>query len=250
MKKGDNAIVAALYSASVFHTKLKQVKGEVTITEETNYPFDQNVRFRIGLAKKANFALILRIPAWCDSASLMINGKPSGIVCNAGTFAELGRTFSNGDLVELVLPMTVKPVYLPENGIAFERGPLVYALPVTAKTTIKDTKVDAGVTFSSTFKTPLSEWNVAPVENAVVTVEQTRDFSAPWNPETTPVKLSLEAVTIKNWSLYRETYTPQLPDVLDKGKVQKITLVPLGSTELRLTIFPDLLKTHDQTVTK
>ncbi|MET1056921.1 MAG: beta-L-arabinofuranosidase domain-containing protein [Pedobacter sp.] len=250
MKKGDNAIVAALYSASVFHTKLKQVKGEVSITEETNYPFDQNVRFRVGLAKKADFALILRIPAWCDSAKLMINGKPSGLACNAGTFVELGRTYSNGDLVELVLPMSVKPVYLPENGIAFERGPLVYALPVRAKTTIKDTKVDAGVTFSSTFKTPVSEWNVAPVENAVVTVEQTKDFSAPWNPETTPVKLSLDAVTIRNWSLYRETYTPQLPSVLDKGKVQKITLVPLGTTELRLTIFPDLLRTYNQAATK
>lgn len=246
MKSGNTGIVAALYSPSVYHTKLQGVKGEVTINEETNYPFDQNVRFRVGLDKKANFTLSFRIPSWCDNAKLLINGKHSDIKCDAGTFAKMDRLFNNGDVVELILPMEVKPVYLPENGIAYERGPLVYSLSIDAKTTIKDSKTDKNIVFSSTFKTPVSAWNVAPVEKSQVEVVQTADFSDPWNPATTPVKLTLDAVTIKNWSLYRDTYTPQLPNILDLGKVQKITLVPLGATELRLTVFPDLLKRYDQ----
>lgn len=249
MKSGDNGIVASLYSPSEYKTKLSGVKGEVSIKEETNYPFDQNVRFRIGLQKKSNFSFSFRIPAWCDSAQLVVNGKPSGIKCEAGTFVKLERLFSNNDEVELVLPMSVKPVYLPENGIAFERGPLVYSLSIDAKTTVKDSKVDNNVVFSSTFKTPVSSWNLAPVQNATVQVLTGTDFSDPWNPATTPIKLSMDAVTVNNWSLYRETYTPQLPNVLDLGKTQKITLVPLGATELRLTIFPDLLKRYDQKVT-
>ncbi|TDQ08093.1 beta-L-arabinofuranosidase (glycosyl hydrolase family 127) [Pedobacter metabolipauper] len=250
MKSGDTGIVAALYSASVYNTKLKGVKGEVTIKEETNYPFDQNVRFRIALDKKANFTLSFRIPSWCDSAKVLINGKPSDLKCDAGTFAKLDRLFNNGDVIDLLLPMTVKPVYLPENGIAFERGPLVYSLSIDAKTEIKGSKTNENVVFNSTFKTPVSAWNLAPLGKSNVEVVQTSDFSDPWNPDTTPVKLTLDAVAIKNWSLYRETYTPQLPSVIDLGKEQKMTLVPMGTTELRLTVFPDLLKRYDQNAIK
>ncbi|MES2456473.1 MAG: beta-L-arabinofuranosidase domain-containing protein [Bacteroidota bacterium] len=250
MKNGNDGIVAALYSPSVFRAKLAGTKTEVTINEETNYPFDQNVRFRVGLRKKANFSFSFRIPAWCDSAEVLVNGKPSSIKCVAGTFVKLERLFSNGDVIDLLLPMTVKPVYLPENGIAYERGPLVYALSIDAKTVIKGSKTDGGVVFSSTFKTPESSWNFAPLENKAVEILSTNDFSDPWNPETTPVKLALDAVTVKNWSLYRETYTPQLPSIIDRGKVERLTLVPLGTTELRLTIFPDLLKSYDSQTTK
>lgn len=246
MKKGEDGIVAALYSASVYRAKLKNVKGDVVVTEETNYPFDQNVRFKLALSKKSTFKMFFRIPAWCNGAMLSLNGKPLSVDCKPGTFATLNREFSNGDIVELILPMEVNQVFLPENGIAFERGPLVYALEIAAKTVVKDSKVDGGVTFSSTFKTPVSDWNFAPVENAEVKVLNFQDFSDPWNPEKTPVKLEVNAVSIKNWQLYRDTYTPQLPTLIEKGEFKRITLVPLGSTELRLTIFPDLLKRYDK----
>ncbi|WP_457271857.1 hypothetical protein [Pedobacter sp. UYEF25] len=77
-------------------------------------------------------------------------------------------------------------------------------------------------------------------------VLSSKDFSDPWNPKKTPVKLELNAVAITNWQLYRDTYTPQLPTLIEKGEEKQITLVPLGSTEWRITIFPDLLKRFDK----
>lgn len=190
--------------------------------------------------------MFFRIPAWCNDAKLVLNGKELKISCKAGTFVELDRTFAKGDIVDLILPMKVKSVFLPENGVAYERGPIVYSLAITAKTVVKDTKVDDGVTFNSTFKTPLSAWNYAIAKKQEVKVVKSKDFSDPWNPQKTPVKLELNAVALTNWKLYRNTYTPALPTLIEKGNVEQLTLVPLGSTELRITIFPDLLKRFDR----
>ncbi|RZJ81313.1 MAG: hypothetical protein EOO20_25265, partial [Chryseobacterium sp.] len=250
MKDKDNGIVAALYSSSVFRTKVEGVKGEVAIREQTNYPFDENINFKISLKQKANLTLSFRIPEWCKGARLSVNGKVLSTSCEAGTFAKIKQEFVDGDIIELLLPMKVREVYQPENGIAYQYGPLVYALPINAKTIVKSSKVENGVTFNSTLKTPGQSWNFAPIENAEVNVVKTADFSDPWNPEKSPIRLSLNAVEINNWKLYRETYTPQLPSILEMGHKKQITLVPLGSTELRLSIFPDILKRYTDGVKK
>lgn len=246
MTKGKDGIVAALYTPSVFEPELASSKTKVRIEEETAYPFDNTISFKVNPSKETVFSLWLRIPEWCKNASVMINGKASGISCEAGTFVEVRRKFKSGDRVTLDLPMEVAPIALPRNGIAFKRGPLIYSLPIAAKTEIKDTREDGGVLFTSTYKTPAGLWNVAPIDNAGIRVKQSPDFSDPWNPESTPVKLVMEAVKIKNWQLYRNTYTPELPTILDLGEKCQITLVPLGTTDLRLTVFPDLQLRYDK----
>jgi hypothetical protein len=247
MTKGTNGIVASLYTPSVLHIVLPGSKLAVVVTEETEYPFSGKINFKVEPAKPAIFSLWLRIPAWCGNAVVRINGAVSDIRCEAGTYVEIKRKYVKGDRVSLDLPMQVKTVALPGNGIAFERGPLVYALAVGATSTVKDTRVMNGVKFMSTYKIANATWNFAPLDTAGITVVETNDYSDPWSNGKPPVRLEMQAVTIKNWSLYRDTYTPELPSIFDLGEKKKITLVPLGSTELRLTVFPDLEKRFDKT---
>lgn len=240
MKKGDNGIVAAMYAPSSFTTKLKGSKNEITIQEETNYPFEETIRFRMKMKRSTPFSFWLRIPQWCKGASITVNGQAADIVCKAGTFVEVQRKFSDGDIIELKLPMKAKSVSMPYDGIAFERGPLVFSLNVKAQEEITETREHDGIKFQSRILTPLSEWNYAPVDAENIEVVNSNDYSNLWNPETTPVRLKVKAVTVTNWQLYRDNFTPYMPSVIRKGEEKVIELVPVGTTVLRMTVFPDI----------
>ena len=240
MKKGDNGIVAAMYAPSSFTTKLKGSKNEITIQEETNYPFEETIRFRMKMKRSTPFSFWLRIPQWCKGASITVNGQAADIVCKAGTFVEVQRKFSDGDIIELKLPMKAKSVSMPYDGVAFERGPLVFSLNVKAQEEITETRELDGIKFQSRILTPLSEWNYAPVYKENIEVVNSNDYSNIWNPETTPVRLKVKAVTVTNWQLYRDNFTPYMPSVIRKGEEKVIELVPVGTTVLRMTVFPDI----------
>lgn len=240
MKKGDNGIVAAMYAPSSFTTKLKGSKNEITIQEETNYPFEETIRFRMKMKRSTPFSFWLRIPQWCKGASITVNGQAADIVCKAGTFVEVQRKFSDRDIIELKLPMKAKSVSMPYDGVAFERGPLVFSLNVKAQEEITETREHDGIKFQSRILTPLSEWNYAPVDAENIEVVNSNDYSNLWNPETTPVRLKVKAVTVTNWQLYRDNFTPYMPSVIRKGEEKVIELVPVGTTVLRMTVFPDI----------
>ncbi|MFS2723520.1 beta-L-arabinofuranosidase domain-containing protein [Bacteroides thetaiotaomicron] len=240
MKKGDNGIVAAMYAPSSFTTKLKGSKNEITIQEETNYPFEETIRFRMKMKRSTPFSFWLRIPQWCKGASITVNGQAADIVCKAGTFVEVQRKFSDGDIIELKLPMKAKSVSMPYDGVAFERGPLVFSLNVKAQEEITETREHDGIKFQSRILTPLSEWNYAPVDTENIEVVNSNDYSNLWNPETTPIRLKVKAVTVTNWQLYRDNFTPYMPSVIRKGEEKVIELVPVGTTVLRMTVFPDI----------
>ncbi len=242
MKKGDNGIVAALYAPSSYTTRLKGSKNEITIQEETNYPFEETIRFKMQMKRSTAFSFWLRIPQWCKEASITINGQATQIVCHAGTFAEVQRKFSNGDIIELKLPMKAKSVSMPYAGVAFERGPLVFSLNVKAKEEITETREHEGIKFQSRILTPLSEWNYAPVDTETIEVVNSNDYNDLWNPETTPVRLKVKAVTVRNWQLYRDNFTPYMPSVILKGEEKVLELVPVGTTALRMTVFPDITR--------
>lgn len=240
MKKGDNGIVAAMYAPSSFTTKLKGSKNEITIQEETNYPFEETIRFRMKMKRSTPFSFWLRIPQWCKGASITVNGQAADTVCKAGTFVEVQRKFSDGDIIELKLPMKAHSVSMPYDGVAFERGPLVFSLNVKAQEEITETREHDGIKFQSRILTPLSEWNYAPVDAENIEVVNSNDYSNLWNPETTPVRLKVKAVTVTNWQLYRDNFTPYMPSVIRKGEEKVIELVPVGTTVLRMTVFPDI----------
>ena len=132
-----NAVYCNLYGANTLATTLKET-GKIGLVQETEYPWEGAVKLTVTEApkpsKKKAFSLFLRVPDWCEKATLKVNGEPVQGTWKANTYAEVNRIWKKGDCVEWVMDMPVKLLEanpLAEeirNQVVVKRGPLVYCL--------------------------------------------------------------------------------------------------------------------------
>lgn len=99
-------------------------KTPVTIVETTDYPYSEEIRFAIDLSEPVLFPLRLRIPAWTSDVKVKINGQTQTLPSVRNGFISFKRAWRQGDLITLILAMSVTTSSWPENGVAVERGPL------------------------------------------------------------------------------------------------------------------------------
>jgi DUF1680 family protein len=238
----EGAVVAALYGPSVLTVEVGEQPQAVRITQLTDYPFGETVTLRIEAAAPVRFPLMLRIPGWCTTAELRVNSQRAQMRLDPGTFATLDRQFAPGDEVTLKLPMRVRVVPLPWDGIAVERGPLVFSYPVSSATTIRTLPAHSSPDFPAYEMCPDGCWQYAldlDVADAGRIAVITKPMAAnPWRLETTPVRLHLPAVRLRHWDL-EKGHTPVLPSPISSAQSEEVELVPMGATTLRLTVFPD-----------
>lgn len=102
--------------------------ASLSLTQETKYPFENTVQMRVSASQPTDYTLHVRIPSWAaPDPVLSVNGQRVSDV-KPGTFAALRRTWKDGDLIELELPMPLRlePVDANHsNLVALMRGPLV-----------------------------------------------------------------------------------------------------------------------------
>lgn len=101
----------------------------VTVSQRTEFPESEAVEVRVAPERPVEFTLRLRIPAWCRSPRLLLNGKPVAI--EAGTFAAIHRTWRRSDKVELSLPFAVRAVPVDDlnpQTAAVMHGPLMLSV--------------------------------------------------------------------------------------------------------------------------
>ena len=126
-------------------------KTAVKINQETNYPWDGNIKLKIETASTSKFALRLRVPGWAlhqpvpsqlysymdepgeNEIAIKINGEPiESIIANG--FVIIEQEWDKLTEIEIELPMKIRRVIADKrvndltNKVALERGPLVYAL--------------------------------------------------------------------------------------------------------------------------
>lgn len=131
------------------NTATIQVNGrEVSLEQQTNYPWNGDVTLKIKKNKAGTFRLMVRIPGWvrgqvvpsdlytyADNKQLayavQVNGEPVAGELHDGYFV-IERRWKNGDTVSLHLDMEPRVVtanrqVADDRGkLAVERGPLVY----------------------------------------------------------------------------------------------------------------------------
>ncbi|MEQ1645228.1 MAG: DUF6805 domain-containing protein, partial [Pyrinomonadaceae bacterium] len=120
-----NHLIVNLFIPSTLDWKERNAQFDLS----TAYPHAEEVRFSVTkIAKESEFAIAMRIPYWCETASLKVNGKAVKIV-NENGYATIRRKWKTGDKLALTLPMKprIEPTSDNPNMIALLHGPLVLA---------------------------------------------------------------------------------------------------------------------------
>ena len=94
----------------------------------TDYPYAGRVEMTLQPAGAQTFTLSLRIPAWADGASLLVNGRRETSPLEPGRFAAIRREWRPADRIELELPLRQRlegvDAEHPDT-VALSAGPLV-----------------------------------------------------------------------------------------------------------------------------
>ncbi len=107
--------------------------SDVKLNVTTNYPWDGKVRMTVLPGSTRAFGLALRQPGWGAITKLSVNKVSMKPNLKDG-FASIRRTWKQGDVVELEIPMPVRKVVSHPSVkdtagmFALKRGPLVYCL--------------------------------------------------------------------------------------------------------------------------
>lgn len=259
MATNDNGIAAVLYAASKAEIKVGNNQA-VQIRQQSNYPFEESLRFEIGTqGKPVNFPFYLRIPAWAKQAKVTVNGTSQKIEAGA-KYILINRTWKDGDKVELSLPMSIdlKTWTANKNSVSIQRGPLTYALKIKENYVKKDSKASA-IGDSKWQETadpskwpsyeilPASEWNYGLVQNQLQTLDQLKVVKRAWpkdafpfDADAVPISILVKAKRIDGWKIDENGLTGVLPlsPVESKGEIQEVELIPMGASRLRIAAFP------------
>lgn len=274
MGTGDNGLAVAAYGPNSVTAQVGDGK-EVTVSQETNYPFEETVRLTVNTQQDVSFPLYVRIPSWCENASVQVNGETvEG--AEAAEYLKINRNWKNGDMVSLTFPMEIQPVNMQNNSVSVTRGPLVYALAVEEdwaplKDSFKEQHFsgsyqlpewdynlgiwnasDYGAEYASSEIYADSDWNYAlQLDQAAFAdnfqmeenLEVLDQGGFTFSPENAPVKLTAKGRLVDDWEM-DATYAganagevPQSPVATD-GPEETLTLIPYAFARLRVALLP------------
>ena len=120
-----------LYVNLFIPSRLTWKEKKITLVQETRFPDEEQIRFRVEKSKKKAFSLKLRYPCWAKGASVSVNGKVQETNAQPGEYLTIHRKWKAGDEITLNMPMQVALEQIPdrENFYAFMYGPIVLASP-------------------------------------------------------------------------------------------------------------------------
>jgi hypothetical protein len=154
-KDGDG-IWTHLYMAGQAQMSVDGVA--VGLLQETSYPWDGNVKITVSVSGPSAFTLHLRIPAWAAGATAAVNGAGIGMGAASQGYLPITRTWQNGDVVQLTLPMAIRRVYCnpkaaaQQGRVAIARGPVVYCLESNDNSIpVHKIVIPAGATLSASY---------------------------------------------------------------------------------------------------
>ena len=261
MATPDNGVVAAMYGANNVNVTVGSGQN-IQIKEETNYPFEDQIKLTLSTTKKVKFPMYLRIPSWCKDASVKINGKDVKSNVSGGKYVKITRTWSDEDVIVLQFPMQieVKKWEKNSNSVSVSYGPLTYSLKIkenyikreSDKTAIFDSQWQKGADISkwpSWEVMPASDWNYSliideknPAKSFTIEKRAWPASNFPFTQGEVPFVIKAKARKISEWKLDKYKLVGELKYLsrTSNNPIEEVELIPMGAARLRISAFPRL----------
>jgi hypothetical protein len=260
MATPDNGLAAQLYFENEVHAKVGNGTA-ITLSQQTKYPFNDQVQFTLSTPKPVTFPLYLRIPAWCKHPALKINGKTITLAGNASGYIKISNNWKNGDKISLQLPMnlSIRKWERNKNSISVNYGPLTYSLLIKENYIKQDSKETAigdshwqesadPEKWPSFEIKPGSDWNYGLLlideKNPAGSFEVVKKVwpvnNDPFTNATAPIMIKARGKKITSWGIDQYGLAGILPQspVKTAEPATELTLVPMGGARLRISSFP------------
>ena len=236
------ATVAYAPSTARFHSH----GVAVSVALETDYPFREALKITVNPERPVRFPLLLRVPAWAEGATLKLAGQ-SAIRLKPGSFHRVERQWNGAVSLELQFPMSAQTSLRHNDGLAIERGPLVYSLsPGETWTRVNADKPHRELPHGDFEVRPATPWNYGLVvddKNAAASLrfEERPVGERPFSPEGAGMAAKVMGRRLPNWRLAHGWAAEFAPGLQESPEpLQELTLIPYGCTNIRVTEFPRL----------
>jgi len=246
----DGGLAATLYGPSAVRATVAENVG-VEVEVRTGYPFEEAITLVVKPEREVAFPLYLRIPGWCRSPEIEVNGERVVQGGTNGGFIKVARQWRANDQVVLRFPMSAKvqqgrespypqiPYFTtPDNRrIAKETGidspyacvhygPLLFSLPIPDESPNEE---KPGTRYQYAL-------DVSPAQagTEIAVVRHAMPGKWTWSLEA-PLQL---AVKVREFD-WRPTDLQPLPkEPVKGGRSVQVLLVPYGCTKFRVSMFP------------
>ena len=131
-----DSLFVNLFIASELNWREKGIK----VIQQTNFPDEEHTKLTINAKSPTRFKLLIRHPSWvlANDIKVMIGAETINLQSQPSTYITLDRTWKNGEVVTVLLPMhnTIEQMPNVPNYIAIMHGPILLG----AKTGTEDLK--------------------------------------------------------------------------------------------------------------
>ena len=259
MATNDNGLILSAYGPSRVDAVVGNGK-EVSITEETDYPFKGKVTLMIGTDKPVKFPIYLRIPGW-GQATVTYGDNIENAA--GGTTLRLFKKWNDGEKITIDFPLGLRFESRYNSSISVLRGPLYFSLRIDKEFKSTRTNYDNFSYLGSVDWeiSPKSSWNYGlidgrnnpgdgyiteenPVEKYPFADKGDMIWSADsgkyiiWTSDP-PVLLRTRGFKIPGWTMKNNSAdVPPAGPLKAETDPEEVTLIPYGSAKLRITEFP------------
>lgn len=263
MATNDNGLLAAMYGPCEIKAKVGN-NIDVTISEETEYPFSDVIVFKVNVSKPSDFPVYFRIPTWAEGAELMVAGK--ALNPSRGSVCKVEGNWKSGDVVTLRFNNKVRTETRYNNATSVTWGPLDFVLRIGES--FKKIEISMDKPVKPSVPTGVANWQIEPTTawnyalvidraNPEYTVKHNKISKVPFAQKGEPIFLSgatdfitwqldvpmvlkMKARKVVNWSM-NGANAADVPTTLITSLTNNDTiveLIPYGCTRLRISEFP------------
>lgn len=111
-------------------SKLNWEGKGIEVTQTNQFPYEEGTRLQVSVDTPKEFSINIRKPSWVETDfEIRVNGELWNNSTNSLSYTSIKKTWKNGDVVTVSLPMKTYTEFLPDGSpwVSFLHGPIVLA---------------------------------------------------------------------------------------------------------------------------